>query len=146
MRKADCRRGRVIAISCSRFVASRGGAAASELALVLPIFLLCLFGITSFASTLFMENNMVNAAREGARFGSLQGVFADDVTARVQQYLAPMGLNDDVTIAVVEATEADPVVTVSVTAPREDLSLIGNFFGWTGGTVEGTASMRKEGM
>ena len=67
MRKEDCRRGRAIAFASSRFVASRDGAAAGEFVLVLPIFLLCLFGITSFASTLYMENNMVNAAREAVR-------------------------------------------------------------------------------
>ena len=77
MREEVCRRGRAgtilrsaaraIAVASSRLFASRGGAAASEFALVLPVFILCLFGIVSFASTLYMENNMVNAAREAVR-------------------------------------------------------------------------------
>ena len=49
------------------FASSRSGAAASEFVLVLPVFILCLFSIVAFATALFMENNMVNAAREAVR-------------------------------------------------------------------------------
>ena len=54
-------------VGIRRFVLSRCGAAAAEFALVFPVFMLCMFGITAFASTLFLENNMVNAARESVR-------------------------------------------------------------------------------
>ncbi len=56
-----------------KFLASRCGASAAEFALVFPVFMLCLFGITAFASTLFIENNMVNAARESVRQMAVDG-------------------------------------------------------------------------
>lgn len=124
----------------------RRGAVAVEMAVVTPVLLAMLFGIIEFGWMFTAQHTMVNAAREGARYGALQGTTSTEIVARVQQFLQPMGLDGDVTINVTEATVADPIVTVQVTAPRDQISLVGNFFGFQGGTVEGTASMRKEGM
>jgi len=43
------------------------GQALVELALILPLMLLILFGITEFGRALYMVNTLNNAAREGAR-------------------------------------------------------------------------------
>jgi Flp pilus assembly protein TadG len=47
------------------------GAAAVEFALVLPILLLLVFGIIDFGYMSYNRNQLTNAAREGARNGSL---------------------------------------------------------------------------
>lgn len=125
---------------------ARRGTATVELAVVSPLLFAMLFGIIEFGWLFSVQNTLVNAAREGARLGILQGVGSDEVEARVVQYLQPMNLDNKVTINVTEATPDDPFVTVVVTVPREDVSLVGNFFGFVGGTLEGRASMRKEGM
>lgn len=124
----------------------RRGAVAVELAVVSPVMLAMVFGIIEFGWLFTVRHTMVNAAREGARIGVLQGVTVGDIEDRVREYLEPMGLAGKANIDVTEATLADPTVTVVVSVPQEEVSLVGNFFGFTQGTVEGTASMRKEGV
>lgn len=125
---------------------TRRGTVAVELAVVSPVMFAMLFGIIEFGWMFTVQHTMVNAAREGARLGVLQGTTVEEIEIEAAAYLAPMGLDDQVSINVTEATVDDPHVTVQLTVPREDVSLVGNFFGFTGGTVEGVAVMRKEGM
>jgi hypothetical protein len=105
-----------------------------------------LFGIIEFGWLFTVQHTMVNAAREGARVGILQGSTVQEIEQRSRELLEPMGLQDQVYIEITEATFEDPFVTVRLTVPREDVSLVGNFFGFTGGMLEGQATMRKEGM
>lgn len=121
-------------------------AVAVELAVVTPVMLAMLFGIIEFGWLFTVQHTMLNAAREGARFGSLEGVDSTEISPHVQQYLTAVGVDQTATIEVTDPTEADPTVTVRVTIPRDDVSLVGHFFGFSGGTLEGMASMRKEGM
>jgi hypothetical protein len=48
------------------------GQALAEFALVLPIFLLVLFGIIDGGRMIFVNNQLSEAARDGARWGSVQ--------------------------------------------------------------------------
>jgi hypothetical protein len=48
------------------------GQAMAEFALVLPIFLLILFGIIDGGRMIFVSNQLSEAARDGARWGSVQ--------------------------------------------------------------------------
>ena len=54
-------------VRARQFMLSHSGAVAVEFAIVLAPLMLILFTIISFASTLFLQNNMVNAAREAVR-------------------------------------------------------------------------------
>lgn len=126
--------------------ARRRGAAVVELAIVSPVLLAMLFGIIEFGWMFTVRHTMVNAAREGARLGILQGVESAEVYTRVRDGLEPMGLDGKASILFTDATDEDPTVTVAVTVPRDEVSLFGDFFGFVGGTVEGSASMRKEGQ
>ena len=123
----------------------RRGAAVVELAIVSPVLLAMLFGIIEFGWLFTVQHTMVNASREGARVGILQGVTVAEIEATTRAFLEPMGLNDSVMVTITEATVADPFVTVQVTVPREEVSLVGDFFGFVGGTLEGTTTMRQEG-
>jgi Flp pilus assembly protein TadG len=123
----------------------RRGAAAVEMAVIAPVLVVLLFGIIEFGWMFAVRNSMLNAAREGARLGALQGYTSSDVYGRVQEMLTPMGLNDKVTINIQEPTESNPVITVSLTVPQTDVSLVSNLFDLNG-NVRATASMRKEGM
>jgi TadE-like protein len=62
------------------------GAAAVELALVLPLLLLMVGGIIDFGRFFYTQNIVVNAAREGARSRAL-GYTTGASTTRVQQSL-----------------------------------------------------------
>jgi TadE-like protein len=56
------------------------GQAIVELALVLPIFLLLIFGLIDLGRTVFIYNSLAEASREGARWGSVQARAYDDAS------------------------------------------------------------------
>lgn len=126
--------------------ALRLGAVAVEMAIVTPVLLAMLFGIIEFGWLFTVRSTMVNAAREGARLGALDGVTQSEIESRATELLVPMHIDDNCTVTVSMPTEADPTVTVDISAPRSSVSLVGNFFGFTSGTITGSASMRREGM
>jgi Flp pilus assembly protein TadG len=122
-------------------------AAAVELAIVAPLLFTILFGIIEFGWMFTIKNTMVNAAREGARVGALQSSEYADIVARVDALMTPLGLTAPVTYSIVEATDENPFVSVTLTVPQADVSLVGNFFAdYLTGDIRGTASMRKEGF
>jgi Flp pilus assembly protein TadG len=72
------------------------GAAAAEFALLLPVFLLILFGIIEFGMIMYGREVVTNAAREGARAGIVQGPpkrTAGDITTIANNYLTGTGIN-----------------------------------------------------
>lgn len=77
-----------------RFVRRDDGTAMVEMAIVLPIFLLLVFGVIDFGRLLFTANSMASAVREGARQAA---VMADPVAsqavvkARVEAAFTPLG-------------------------------------------------------
>jgi Flp pilus assembly protein TadG len=78
-----------------RFLRSERGAELVEFALVLPLLLLLIGGIADFAFLFHSMEVTTNAAREGARLGTLPGYDASDwapVKARVTEYLEAGGL------------------------------------------------------
>lgn len=51
-------------------VAERRGAAVVEFAIIFPLLIILLFGMIDFGRAFFLRNNLVSAAREGARAGA----------------------------------------------------------------------------
>lgn len=123
----------------------RRGSVAVELAVMAPLMFTMLFGIIEFGWLFSVRNALINAAREGARLGAIAGTTSADIHDRVMEYLTPMGLASKVSVAITEPTDEDPVVMVDITVPQADVSLLGDFFGFETGMVEGVASMRREG-
>jgi Flp pilus assembly protein TadG len=87
------------------------GAAAVELALVLPVLLLVLFGIIDFGRMLNAQLQLTEAAREGARAAALR----QDPTSRVQTATGGLtGVTAQVTTCPTNAVATqDAVVTVT---------------------------------
>lgn len=149
-------------IRVRRFVLSRSGASAAEFALVFPVFMLCLFGITAFASTLFIENNMVNAARESVRqMAVLEAPFASgavqcDASAAAApvppaqasaeyvacSYLAFWGT--DFTVDASTDCPAEDKATVEITLDASQAAVMDVFGFFNGKTLSAEVSMRKE--
>ena len=95
------------------------GVAAAEFALLLPVFLLILFGIIEFGMIMYGREVVTNAAREGARAGIVQGPpkrTSGDITTIANSYLTGTGVNQaDVTFTPAGVGLASPN-TLTVTA------------------------------
>ena len=121
---------------------ARSGAAAVEFAIVLPIFLMILFGIIQFGSVLFLHNNMVNAAREAARRMSVDASFSQtEAETYARSYLAGWSLTFNVTAT--PATVPNGDVSVQITVPAADATLVNFPLAWPGNLVA-QATMRSE--
>ncbi len=123
------------------------GAAVVEFAVVLPLLLTILFGIIEYGWVFMVRQALQTAAREGTRIAILQ-TSEEPYTAvlnRISEVMEPTGLTT-YTVSMTHATAADPVETVNVTIPYDDVSLMGGFFGTHSYDLGGACSMRKEGM
>lgn len=140
-----------------RFLASRDGASAAEFALVFPVFMLALFAITAFASTLFVQNNMINAARESARHmavleapfsaGPVQCDSEQAGTPGTAEHVACSYLTFWGTDFTVNATTSCPVedkATVTITVDASEAAIMDVFGFFNDKTLEAEVSMRKE--
>lgn len=75
----------------SRIVPCRRGAAIVEMAAVLLVFVMLLFGVLEFSRLLFVRQVLTNAAREGARYAVVNSYDTNviaDTQAVVKKYLA----------------------------------------------------------
>jgi Flp pilus assembly protein TadG len=95
------------------------GAAATEFVLLLPVFLMILFGIIEFGMLMYGREVVTNAAREGARAGIVQGPpkrTSSEITTIANNYLTGTGVNQaDVTFTPAGVGLASPN-TLTVTA------------------------------
>jgi Flp pilus assembly protein TadG len=124
----------------------QSGAAAVELALVLPILLVLVFGIVDFGRAYNATISLTQAAREGARVRALGGDAA--ATAARVQLAAGFLPAASVTVASGAACPANPsatdVATVTATTTFTYATPIGALAGFATGpiTLSGTGVMR----
>ena len=108
----------------------RSGIAAVEMALLLPLLLILLFGMIEYGSLFWRSQQVASAARNGARRGVLAGATSTDVTTAVDQVMVASGMGS--TNYTVTLTPANPTTlaqgapfTVEVTVPSVDIQLTG---------------------
>jgi len=126
------------------FVKDQGGQSLIEFALILPILLLVVFGITEFGRAIMTTNILNSAAREGARLAAVSATGDSlSVQNRVLEVLQAANINPKE--IKVEYMVADRSVKVTVTTDFEVLSakVLDPFMG----TIELKAAtvMRYEG-
>jgi hypothetical protein len=98
-----------------RLRASEAGAAAVEMALVLPILLFILTGIIQFGMVLFTHNNMLHVAQEASRRVSVGTTTPLEVTGWIEERLIGNAANFGITVEeVINAGDDDIVVTITV--------------------------------
>jgi Flp pilus assembly protein TadG len=95
--------------------APRRGQAMVEFALVLPILVLIIFGLVDLGRAVYVNNSLAEAARDGARYGSVQARSYDaarraDVAAWIEDRLEAVP-NATVTV---ECTPASPALGCTV--------------------------------
>lgn len=126
-----------------RFARSENGSVILETALVLTILLMLMFGIFDVGRALYTANNLVSAAREGARFAavreriqedSVKNVVKDTVIARFGAYRFGGGalIRDSVTVTPVLAGGIPASVRVTVSYPFTWISPLPRLLRWTG--------------
>ena len=137
----------------------RDGAAAVEMALVLPVFLTLLFGMVESGRAMMMSQVIVNASREGARVAASDGATNAAVETTVESYLQQSlgltGADMTVTITVTPGPgNPDPAnnvanaspgdkCTVQTEVPYSNLAIFGGRI-LDGATLRGFCSMRHE--
>jgi Flp pilus assembly protein TadG len=98
-----------------RIWANEQGAELIEFAVALPILLMVTAGIVDFGFLMQRREVVANAAREGARVGLLPDFGIDDVTDRVNTYLAASGLDavaPQVNYGSIELSPGGPTIDV----------------------------------
>ena len=137
----------------------RRGAALVETAMVLPIFLSVTLGIIEFGRAMMVSQLVTNAAREGARIGSLDGATNSEIEAEIRSFLqgsANVGSGDvSIEISITPASgNPDPGNDVSLANVRDEINVVvsvpfnsvsfidGNYL--AGKNITGSATMRHE--
>jgi Flp pilus assembly protein TadG len=111
-----------------------------ELALLLPLLLLILFGIIDFGRMLNTQIKVTEAAREGARALAVGASSAVD-----DRVGAVMGGLDDVAISTVDCT-GGPYATVTVSYAFDMITPVPGLAALFGGEVDGSLTIQREGV
>jgi Flp pilus assembly protein TadG len=121
---------RVRIADCGLRIGNRRGAVAVEFAIVAPVLLALMFGMIQYGKSFEMQNQLQVAAREGARFASMDhtGMLANGQTSNqkliqeVKNFLGTYGIaQSDVTVAVKD--HANPTADFNLDDPHNDLKL-----------------------
>ena len=132
---------------------SERGQSLLEFALVLPVFLVLVFGIIDFGLGLKAWISITNAAREGARVGAVRGT-CDEIRQQVKDTSGGLVTSDDqieITPEDCDGTSGDSV-TVTVTYEYDLITPLGGMLSILGSgaglpssfELESTSDMRVE--
>jgi Flp pilus assembly protein TadG len=131
----------------SRLRLSRSGAAVVEFAVVAPVMILLTMGMIEVGRMVMVKQIMVNASREGARFGALPGSSNEEVTARVQSELESAsiaGVQVTVTPAGLATAEAGTAVKVQLSVAASQISWVPNPLFSFSKNITTSTTMRRE--
>jgi hypothetical protein len=126
----------------------RRGAAAVEMALILPVFMALILGIIE-TSRLGMVSQLLHvAAREGCRTAVLPGQTEEVVRARVDAALVGSGITPVMVISSPtgswQTTPAPNRISVHLSVPFDQVSWLGDPFYFGGKNVEASATLSSE--
>lgn len=132
----------------------RGGAAAVEMAVVLPVLVSLIFGSIEFGRAMMVSNLLTSAAREGCRTGVLPNANNTEVIAAVNNQLSGGGLNTAAATITIRVNNNVANVSTAVTGDRISVTvsmpysavtwLPTTFFIPSSQQMQGVAVMRHE--
>jgi Flp pilus assembly protein TadG len=127
------------------FIRRNHGQSVVEFALVLPLLLLLVFGITEFGRAWLTQNVLTSAAREGARLAVVTGPDVPLVTSRVTAVCNAAGITPTA-ITVTPPAPFDPERRTTVTVQANFQVLTGTLLGPFSGLIplSATSTMRHE--
>ena len=134
-----------------RLVSSRDGSVLLETALMITILLVLMFGIIDLGRALFTANNLVSAAREGARWGAVDADMPtdlDSVKIITMAHFSPFG-GPALTAANIQATAQPDAanatsVRVRISYPFRWITPIQRFVGSMRDSLHAQAEYRWE--
>lgn len=126
----------------------RIGAAAVEFAIVLPVFVILVFGMIEYGRMVMVQQVITNASREGARRAVLDGATTSAVQSTVSSYLTNAAVNGGsaaVSPDPATAGSGDPV-TVTVSVPFSSVSWLPSPMYLGGKILSASTTMRRESV
>ena len=134
----------------ARHRSQRAGSTVVEFAMVLPVFLLFLFGLIEIGRAMTTASLLTEAARTGCRAGVLPSADNKAVQAAIKSKVGGLGLGaPEVDIKVngaageVGGADSRDEITVAVSVPYADVTWL-PFSRWLGGRVRGQFSLPRE--
>ena len=124
-----------------RAVKDRRGAAAVELAIVLPVLLLILLGVIQFGNIMYTQHMMVYAAREVARGYAMGETTVAEAKARALELLST-GNTSEFKVVITETGAVPSDVTVTIDLPMAEAAIIDLPHGLIDGLVSARVTMR----
>lgn len=105
---------------------ARRAGAVVEMAVVTPLLLSMMLGMIEFGWVFMIQQSLTNAAREACRFATLPGTSDAEVIQRVSDSVSGTGVEISGTnVQIARGTPEDPTVTVTVSVPYSDVTLLG---------------------
>lgn len=147
LRKTPAETGRIES-GYKMFRKNRRGAAAVEFAIVLPVFVLLVFGMIEYGRMVMVQQVITNASREGARQAVLDGATTTAVQSAVTSYLSSAqvsGGSSTVSPDPTGAASGDPI-TVTVSIPFSSVSWLPSPMFLGGKTLSASTTMRRESV
>lgn len=121
------------------------GIAVVEMALLLPLLILMLFGTVHFAGLFFLQNNMVNAARDAARRLAVEEMTQGQAETFIEEQLDAWPAEFTITIDMPDPLNPlDRDIEVDILVAIADASLIDFIGGLQEGNLNAHVVMRKE--
>ena len=128
--------------------ASRLGVAATEFAIVAPVFFLMVVGFLEFGRALMVQQVLINASRVGARQAITTGATTSEVQSAVEDYTAGVTVAGvDVSVSPNPASAAPgTAITVNTSVDFSDVSWMASPWFLGDKTLTASSQMRKEGF
>jgi Flp pilus assembly protein TadG len=126
----------------------RRAAAATEFAIVAPVFFLMVIGFIEIGRALMVQQVLINASRVGARMASTTGSTTTGVETAVQDYTSSVAV-PGVTVAVSPnpaTAAAGTTITVTTSVGFDSVSWMSSPWFLGGKTLTASSKMRKEGF
>ncbi len=112
-----------------------------ELALLLPVLLLIMAGMLDLGRAFQAYTVVVNAAREGARYGAYNPTDSYGILGRVQQEANGSGIDLSQSTVIIEMTNVSPGVPIKVTVIYQFQPVMGLIVGGQSISIRGSVSV-----
>jgi hypothetical protein len=124
----------------------RRGATIVETAVMAPVVIAAMLGMTELAYSYMIRQTVTNAAREGARAATLPGATMQSVMEAVDETMGAASLTGySAESNVDELQPGDTEAWCEVRIPFDRASFTGGFFGGGSFTIRSRSTMRVEG-